>query len=172
MSWAQIFGAFRGARLTVSTTAEDPMHPALAAICAVLTCTGAAQAHAQGLPRPGLWNLTSSTTGPSAQAETARGQACLHADALHQAPEQTLLDAAPAAAGGRKPRCAVGEVRREVPRTQWTGSCTGPLGTMPAQGEGTLEAERIELRQAVQAKTPLGQRTLQQSLAGQWAGSC
>jgi Protein of unknown function (DUF3617) len=141
--------------------------------CAAATWPTAADAQTL-LPSAGLWDLSLTMEGAPSGAQSRRGSACLTAEALAAAPEQTLFEAAARqGGGGRGPlKCEYGEVKRDGAASLWQSVCEGPMGKMQGTGSGTLAAETAELQQRFAIKAPIGTLNLKQTVSARRVGSC
>jgi Protein of unknown function (DUF3617) len=140
----------------------------------VLPSVLAGAASAQTLPAGGLWELSMTLEGAPSGSGTRSAQACLAADALARAPEQTLFEAAPRQSGSGRapPKCEWRDLRREAGQSAWQSVCEGPMGTMQGSGSGTLSADAAQLQQSFTVKAPFGSLQLKQTLAARRVGSC
>jgi Protein of unknown function (DUF3617) len=138
----------------------------IAAVAAMSSAT------AQPLPSAGLWELSMTLEGAPSGSGTRSAQACLAADTLARAPEQTLFEAAPRQSGRTPPKCEWRELRREAGQSAWQSVCEGPMGAMQGSGSGTLSADAAQLQQSFTVKAPFGSLQLKQTLAARRLGSC
>ena len=146
------------------------LKPLMSIACAAALPTAA---DAQTLPTAGLWELSTTMEGAPSGANTRRGTACLAADKLAAAPEQTLFDAGARQANGRGPsKCEYRDFRRDGAASSWQAACDGPTGRMQGTGSGTLAAEAAELQQSFSVKAPFGTLKLKQTVAARRVGSC
>jgi Protein of unknown function (DUF3617) len=144
--------------------------PLMSIVCAAALPTAA---DAQALPGPGLWELSMTMEGAPLGANTRRGTACLAADKLAAAPEQTLFDAGARQGDGRGPsKCEYRELKRDGAASSWQAVCDGPMGKMQGTGSGTLAAESAELQQSFAVKAPIGTLNLKQTVSARRVGSC
>lgn len=133
-----------------------------------------AGAVAQTLPSAGMWELSMTIEGAPRGGGLRSGQACLAAEALALAPEQTLIEAA-GRQGDRSrepPKCEFRDIKRDAASTSWQSTCEGPMGRMQGSGSGALGAESADLRQTFNVKAPIGSMTLKQTLRARRVGSC
>jgi Protein of unknown function (DUF3617) len=133
-----------------------------------------AGAVAQTLPSAGMWELSVTMEGGAMGGGPRGGKACLAAEALAAAPEQTLFEAA-----GRQgdttrtpPKCEFRDIKRDAAGTSWQSTCEGPMGTMQGSGRGALGAESADLQQTFKVQVAIGSMTLKQSLRARRIGSC
>jgi Protein of unknown function (DUF3617) len=128
---------------------------------------------AQALPSAGLWELSMTMEGAPSGANTRRGTACLAADSLAAAPEQTFFDAGARQGDGRGPsKCEYRELQRDGAASSWQAVCEGPVGKMQGTGSGTLATERAELQQSFVIKAPIGSLNLKQTVSARRLGNC
>ena len=150
--------------MTLSSMLSKP----LACLSAVALGTAAA---APSAPGAGLWDLSMKMEGVPSGGETRSAKACLSAEALSNAPEQTLFEAA--SRGGRGPsKCELREFAREGARSAWRSQCEGPMGKMQGAGAGTLGPDAADLQQSFSVKAPFGTLELKQMLSARRVGSC
>jgi Protein of unknown function (DUF3617) len=134
-----------------------------------------AGAAAQTLPSAGMWELSVTMEGaPMGGGAPRGGKACLTAEALAGAPEQTLFEAVGRQGDSSRapPKCEFRDIQRDAARTSWQSTCEGPRGTMQGTGSGSLGAEAADLQQTFNVKAPVGSMTLKQTLRARRVGSC
>jgi Protein of unknown function (DUF3617) len=134
-----------------------------------------ASAVAQTLPSAGMWELSMAMEGaPMGGGAPRGGKACLAADALAGAPEQTLCEAAGRQGDSSRtpPKCEFRDIQRNGANSSWQSACDGPMGKMQGAGSGALGAETADLQQTFNVKGPVGQVTLKQTLRARRVGSC
>jgi hypothetical protein len=147
----------------------------LSSLLLVALVSGAA---AQSLPEAGLWTLSVTMAGAPSGGEARSGTACLAAQPLATAPEQTLFEAAGRQGEAKRvpPRCEFSELKRTARgadwKTGWASSCEGPMGKMQGTGEGVLGADAADLQQSFDIKAPIGSLTLKQTVRARRVGSC
>jgi Protein of unknown function (DUF3617) len=124
-------------------------------------------------PAAGLWDLSITMEGAPVGGGARTAKACLGADALATAPEQTLLEAASRQSGSRpSPKCEFNGLKREGEKSSWQALCEGPMGKMQGTGSATLATETAELQQAFAVKAPIGSLSLKQTVSARRVGSC
>ncbi len=135
-------------------------------------------AAAQGLPEPGLWTLTMTMAGAPSGSEARSGTACLAAQPLATAPEQTLFEAAGRQGDAKRtpPWCEFSDLRRSenggALQTGWASTCDGPMGKMQGTGGGVVGADSADLQQSFDLKALFGSLTLKQTVRARRVGSC
>lgn len=129
---------------------------------------------AQVLPSAGLWELSLTMEGGPRGGGPRSGTACLAADAMAAAPEQTLFEAAGRQGDSHRapPKCEFRDVQRNAANTSWQAMCEGPMGQMRGTGNGALGAESADLQQTFNVKAPVGAMTFKQTLRARRVGSC
>lgn len=140
----------------------------LVCLCAVSSSAAWAQA------QPGQWEVRVTLQGAPSGGGTTVQTACLAADRMAAAPEQALLDVAGTSPNKDRPslRCTVKDVQRGQGKSAWQSSCEGPRGAMPGQGSATIDAQSAELVQSFEVKTPMGTRSLQQTVRAKRVADC
>jgi Protein of unknown function (DUF3617) len=129
---------------------------------------------ADTLPSAGMWELSVAIEGGPAGGGPRSGKACLTAQALAGAPEQTLFEAAGRQGDSSRapPKCEFRDIKRDGANTSWQSTCDGPMGKMQGSGAGSLGAEAADLQQTFNVKAPIGAMTLKQNLRARRVGSC
>ena len=133
-----------------------------------------AQALAVASPQGGQWALEVELKGAPLRSPAPR-QLCLSAQALAQEPERVLLEAAMQGLQGEDgaaPRCVLSELKREAQGAQWQARCEGPRGPLQGTGVGLLAPQSATLTQRFELATPLGARTLTQTVRARRSGPC
>jgi hypothetical protein len=140
-------------------------------MCFAVWVVAAASASAQ--PSAGVWEWSVTQQGAPAGGGTRTGKACLAAEALATAPEQTLIDAASRQGGGRQgPKCEFKGIQRNGASSSWQAVCDGPRGKMQGLGAATLGADAAELQQAFTVEAPMGTLNVKQIVSARRVGSC
>jgi hypothetical protein len=129
---------------------------------------------AQTLPSAGMWELSVTMEGGPKGGGPRGGKACLATDALANAPEQTLFEAAGRQGDSSRapPKCEFRDIKRDAANTSWQSTCEGPMGKMQGSGGGALGAESADLQQTFNVKAPIGSMTVKQTLRARRVGSC
>jgi Protein of unknown function (DUF3617) len=129
---------------------------------------------AQTLPSAGMWELSVTIEGGPMGGGPRGGKACLAAEALASAPEQTLFEAAGRQGDSNRtpPKCEFRDIKRDAASTSWQSTCEGQMGKMQGSGGGALGAESADLQQTFNVKAPIGSMTLKQTLRARRVGSC
>jgi hypothetical protein len=132
-------------------------------------------AFAQVTPRAGEWEMTTDMQGLPSGKSTATQKVCMTAEKMGDAPEQSLLEAAPSPKdvpekGG--PKCTYSDFVRDGAKSSWLLNCEGPLGSMKGNGGGKVETEYVELTNIFDMKTPLGNRQMQRRVTARRLGEC
>lgn len=144
-------------------------------VCAVVGAGAVGGAVAQSpaaLPAAGMWELSVTIAGGPGGGGTRSGKACLTADTLAAAPEQTLMEAASRLSARQGPKCEFKDVQRDGVNSSWQAVCDGSAGKMQGAGAGKLAAESAELQQAFTARTPMGTMNVKQNVSARRVGSC
>jgi Protein of unknown function (DUF3617) len=133
-----------------------------------------AGAAAQTLPSAGMWELSVTMEGGPMGGGPRGGKACLAAEALASAPEQTLFEAAGRQGDSSRapPKCEFRDIQRDAATTSWQSTCEGQMGKMQGSGSGAIGAESADLQQIFNVKTPIGSMSLKQTLRARRVGSC
>jgi Protein of unknown function (DUF3617) len=143
---------------------------------AILLLGLAYPAFAQSTPRAGSWEISVTQEGMPVGGGTRVYKVCLSAELLTTAPEQVLVDSAGrrdnSSARPGPTKCVLKDVKREASQSSWQSTCEGPRGTIQGKGGGTLEAEQAELKQTFDVDTPIGARTLKQTVRARRLGDC
>lgn len=129
---------------------------------------------AETLPSAGMWELSVAIEGGPTGGGPRGGKACLAAEALAGAPEQTLFEAASGQDNSSRspPKCEFRDVKRDGASTSWQSTCEGPMGKMQGSGAGSLGAEAADLQQTFNVKAPIVSMALKQTLRARRVGSC
>lgn len=145
-------------------------------VLAALLAAAAASVQAQSTaaaPSAGMWQLSVTQEGTPMGGGTRTGQACLAADALTAAPEQTLMEAARRQLNARQnAKCEFKDIRRDGSRSSWQAVCEGPMGKMLGTGAALLAEDAAELQQAFSVKASIGTLNIKQTVTAKRLGSC
>jgi hypothetical protein len=122
----------------------------------------------------GQWELDVRLQGAPVQ-DPPPSRICLGADQAARTPEQALLEAAMRslpAQGSAAPRCALDALRRDGAASSWQARCDGPRGPLQGAGRATLRTRSATLEQSFELDTPIGRRTLKQTIQARHLGEC
>jgi hypothetical protein len=152
-------------------------HIVLPALCLALIAWDDSSL-AQTVPQAGQWELTTDMQGMPFGGGTKTSKACIKAEQLTAGPEQAIIEAGMASyqssnsSGNTAPKCSFTELKRESNASSWKANCEGPRGSMQGAGYGTLAADTAQLQQSFEANTPMGKRTLKQTITAKRLGEC
>jgi hypothetical protein len=144
----------------------------MGAVAGAVVAGGAVAQTAQALPWAGAWELSVTTEGGPGGGKAQSAKACLAADALNAAPEQTLMEAAGRQGSRQSPKCEFKDIQRDGGNSSWQAACDGPMGKMQGLGSAKLGAESAELQQAFTVKAPMGTFNVKQNVSARRVGSC
>jgi hypothetical protein len=132
-------------------------------------------AFAQVTPRAGEWEMTSDMQGLPSGKSTAMQKVCMTTEKMGDAPERSLLEAAPSPKDAPEkggPKCTYSDFVRDGAKSSWLLTCEGPFGSMKGSGGGKVETEYAELTNTFDMKTPLGNRQMQRRVTARRLGEC
>ncbi len=133
----------------------------------------AAVAPATPAPGAGMWEFSVAIEGGPGGDDTRTGRACLAAEPLGSAPEQTLVEAAVLQTGGRASKCTFDAMKREGAGSSWSASCQGPMGmTVKGPGRSQLGAEAATLSQTLEGRILLKTISMKRTISAKRTGSC
>ncbi len=143
----------------------------IGALCAGMMCASRLAAQT---PQHGSWDVTTTIQGtPSGDTKSTK-KACLSAAQTANGFEQAILDISASDGGPPKsgPKCSLKDLKRDGGSSSWQSTCDGPRGALQGVGYATIEANRANLTQSFEMKTPFGAMKLKQIIEAQRVGDC
>jgi Protein of unknown function (DUF3617) len=138
----------------------------------------ALNALAEQTPTPGQWEITVDMKGMPMGGGAKTGKSCITAQAVEAGAEKALVEAAMASAQmgnsskSEAAKCTLSDIKRSSTNSTWSSNCAGPRGPMQGSGSGNIGAQSAEIVQVFEVNTPMGKRTLTQSIAAKRMGEC